>query len=664
MSTRKKTESTRLPRADQSFEFYDASEDDDQELGTLGLTWVTGRSINAMPVAEYMEEHLPGDQMRVDFLKHLPFKKIADVPWPLPGNPCRLGTRTTEVGDKKMPMNLSTVAEWEDLRGRTVFQELLTFYGHRVGLTKPIYYTTLALWTIAAALRLPEMIFAPSLLLQAPFGWGKTTTAEAVQIAAPRCIMAATISPAATYRVVNEYGPALVVDESAILDNPDLQRVIKTGFKKGPKILRARQNADHGIVAMDPWTFLILTIQVNPRDDIMSRCLPVVLVPGAEPQVGVRVDDPDAKQLRTVLMKLRLEARAGQHYADFRAVAAEVRALEDLEPRTKDKIESLWPIAKKYGCAEELVEIAHDAEEIAKGQYEMSDEGIVATALQDLVESSRGEIKAEDLLLTRIHAKLTALLLADGEGESINTFSGEVTKLPRGKYGARDFTAPILRKLGFRTKLIHGQTCIDLWSFKSTWPAVQRRYIDRPVASQSHLSLPSLPTDTASGQSNQVEIHQNISTSSLPTPPSRVEMVEINNVRSSPKSEVLATPQVEMVEINRVEACPPDDEGARRTFSEILDGDARRIFDEKFVALQGRFDLADKEFGANILRESIEYVAETRVHGDRPSPYRLRSHLTTKFTNRAKEATGAVDLYFTEISELADMLRQPGGVTR
>lgn len=597
------------------FEYYDASEDGDQDEDSLGLAWVRGGSIYAMPLSEYLTEtpHLAGESQRADFLKRLPFKHASEVFWPLPGNPSQLGRRPSEFNGTEVPMNIGTVAEWEEHRGENLMNALETYFSRRVSVTKTSYLKTMALWSIAATLRTRQMIFAPSLLFRAPFGWGKSTAAEAVQLVVPRCMHGATITPAATYRTVNDFGSALVIDESAIDNNPDLQRVIKSGFKRGPKILRAKQNADAGIIALDPWAFLILTIQVDPRDDVMSRCLPVDLSPGAEPAVPVREDDPEAKTLRTVLMRLRLECQAGHQYTDFRTVAADVRRVPELEPRTKDKIESIWPIAHHYQALEDLVMIARDAEAIAKGQYEMSDQGLIASALQQLVEDIKGKPTQGDLHLSTVHQKVVQMLLLQGEGDVVSTDSGEGLRLPRGKYGARDFTSPILKQLGFRLKLIRGMTVIDLQSFLSVWPAVQRRYIDPDQAHPSLQSLLSLPIDIPR---KEVEIDKNISTP--------------------------ISTKVEMVDIKATNHALTEDPAERQAF------------DEKLQDLQSRACSDGSPFKVAMLRNVIDFVAKT----EQPSPHLLRQHLTREFPAHYDEALGMVDGFYNDLKELGDILRQ------
>lgn len=455
-------------RADpRRFEFFDASTTDLPD--ELGLAWLNA---DGRIEAKTLSEYLPDEEVRAEFTQRLGFSRASDVFWPLPLDPSR-----------------ESVAEWESGHG-PLPAVLERYYRARTRLPTDAHYALVSVWTIAAAIRSPQMRFAPSILVRSPFGWGKSTVAEAIGNVTPRCVYGATITPAAVYRTVNEYAPAFVIDESALADNPELQRVVRTGFKKGAKIIRAKQNSDWGIRAMDPWAFLILTAPVDPADDIMSRCFPLDLLPG-EPETAVRPDDREAVELRTVLTRLRLEHAAGITMADYGAVMDGVRRIPDIEPRTKDKLESLWPIGMMYGVTDTLITIAKEAEAVAEEQYGLTDRGLVVAALEALV-TDRSELKAEDLEVSRVHERVKAILVSEGEGEEVPVRrSPDVVEIVRRldrKYSVRDYTSKNLRLLGFRVKTVMGRARIDLESFKVLWPTVRRRYLGL------HTSTPTIPT--------------------------------------------------------------------------------------------------------------------------------------------------------------------------
>lgn len=453
------------------YELYDASTSTRSD--ELGVAWLNSDgAIEAKALSDYLTD----DEDRKEFKSTLGFSRPSEALWPLPVDPSK-----------------ESVVEWESAHG-PLLREIEDYYRKRAHLPHEGYYTLVSIWTIAAALRSRQMRFAPSLLLRSPFGWGKSTAAEAVALVVPRCVYGAVITPAAVYRVVSEFAPAMVVDESAIKDNIDLQRVVKTGFKRGPRIIRARQNADRGITAMDPWGWLVLTIQVDPADDVMSRCYPIDLAPG-EPDIPVYADDEDALRLRTVLTRLRLEHAVGTAYADFRSAMAGVRTIADLDLRTKDKLESLWPVAVRYGVTEQIVAIAKELEGVAIEQYGVTDKGLVVAALDRLV-SSKAEMKAEDLEVSRIHQFVTDILVEEGEAQEIPVRKSPdvveiVHRLDR-KYSVRDFTSKNLRELGFRVKTVMGRARVDIASFRALWPSVRRRYLGTPGVSTP--TIPTIPT--------------------------------------------------------------------------------------------------------------------------------------------------------------------------
>jgi hypothetical protein len=393
-------------------------------------------------------------------LSSLPFTRVQDALWPLPSDPTTV-----------------SVVDWERTNGPLLLA-LERYFRERVVANDPDSHLIMALWAMGASARSPEIDYAPRLMLEAPFGWGKSTAGEAAQLIVPRGVNGAALTPAAVYRVMNEWHPVLLVDESAIHDNPEFLRVLRVGYKRGARIIRAAQNRDSGVVTVDPFGWLIVTTQIDTKEDLVSRCYVLHLSPGT-PAKRVTDRDPEATELRTLLVRLRLEILAGVAYRDIGRVAEAARSKPSLEARSRDKLTALWPFAARYGVEDRLAAAAGRLEEEATEQLAESDKGLVVTAIAALVDRAGGleRIKAKDLEMRWIHEDVERLLIEQGEATQVPVGGGEtVTRLDLKRYGPRDFTARIVRELGFKVRTVAGRARLERQPFIVLWPHVRSRY--------------------------------------------------------------------------------------------------------------------------------------------------------------------------------------------
>ncbi len=413
----------------------------------------------------------------------LPFVRIRDALWPLPSDP-----------------TVVSVAVWERTHG-SLLSALERYFRERVVTNDPDGYLVQALWVMGASARSDEIDYAPRLMFEAPFGWGKSTAAEAAQLVVPRGVYGAALTPAAVYRLMNGWHPVLLVDESAIHDNPDFLRVLRTGFKRGARIIRAAQNQDSGVVTVDPFGWVILTTQVDTKEDLVSRCFVLHLSPGV-PEKRVTIRDSEATALRTVLTRLRLDILAGAAYRDIGTVAEAARAKGGLEPRSRDKLTALWAFATRYGVEDRLVVAAGRLEEEATEQLASSDKGLVVFAIAAVVERAGGleKLQARDLELQEIHRQVERLLIDQGEATEIPIGGGETaSRIDLRKYGSRDFTGRIVRELGFKVHHKAHRARLTLAPFIVLWPSVWSRYggtmtLDDVANREGVLSQNTLPT--------------------------------------------------------------------------------------------------------------------------------------------------------------------------
>ncbi|MCW6166994.1 MAG: hypothetical protein LVQ64_00905 [Thermoplasmatales archaeon] len=427
------------------------------ELRRIGREYDAATQEKGQKAEEAAEDR---DRKQKRLLHSLPFTHVKHALWPLPNDP-----------------TVVTLAEWERANG-PLLARIVRYYHERVSTNDPDGHLVLALWTMGASARSPEIDYAPRLMFEAPFGWGKSTGAEAVQLVVSRGVYGAALTPASVHRMMNEWHPVLLVDESAISDNPELQRVLRAGFKRGAKIIRAAQNQDRGVVLIDPFGFVILTTQVDTREDLVSRCYVLHLFPGTPPK-RVTIRDPEATEVRTLLVRLRLDILAGSEYRNLGAIAETARSKPGLEPRSRDKLTALWAFAVRYGVEDRLATVAGRLEEEAAEQLAASDKGIVVAAIAAVVARAGGleNLKAKDLELQWIHEQVEHLLIEQGEATVVPVGGGEtVARIDLKRYGPRDFTGRLVRELGFKIHTKAHRARLTLMPFVTLWPSVWSRY--------------------------------------------------------------------------------------------------------------------------------------------------------------------------------------------
>ncbi len=515
------------------------------ELGApdLGIAWIEGGQLRRTTVAaetrriskEFEQASKGGSRAAGEaraeherrlkrLLESLPFSRVRDALWPLPEDPTVLSTK-----------------EWESANG-SLLEALALYFERRVCASDPDSHLLMALWSVGASARSDHVDFAPRLMIEAPYGWGKSTTAESVQLVVPRSVFGAAITPAAAHRVMNEHHPVLLVDESAIQDNPELQRVLRAGFKRGARIIRAAQNQDRGVVMIDPFGWVILTTQVDTKDDLVNRCYQLMLAPGV-PERRVRQRDPEATHLRTALARLRLDILLGAEYPRIGEETEAAQTQPGLEPRSRDKLSALWPFALHYAVQERLAAAAARLEEESGRQLANSDKGLVATAVGSIIANAGGlsKLQGADVELVQIQRAVERLLVDMGEATLVPIGGGEAEyRVDIKRYGPRDFTARILRELGLRLHQVGHRARLDVKQLLAVWPSIASRYTGnstldeyadregvREAPGGGSVMLPTLPS-----QGGSREGLGSIEGASHADPPAGEESTELGSVRS------------------------------------------------------------------------------------------------------------------------------------
>lgn len=104
---------------------------------------------------------------------------------------------------------------------------------------------------------------------------GKTTFLTTLSKLCYRPMTASNISPAALFRTIEAYKPALLIDEgdSFLKDNEELRGVINSGHTKGTAFVIRCEGDDHKPVRFSTWCPKALAMIGNPPDTIQDRSI-------------------------------------------------------------------------------------------------------------------------------------------------------------------------------------------------------------------------------------------------------------------------------------------------------------------------------------------------------------------------------------------------------
>jgi len=129
-----------------------------------------------------------------------------------------------------------------------IFEDLNSFYHDHLVLREH-EYTTLITWTMASWL-VDDFSTCPYLACIAPMSSGKTQVLEAIRHTAYRAYSVASVTPAAIYRAIEQWGVTLCIDEAEYQINSKTESgqaiyaCLLAGYKRGVGVLRTEKIGD------------------------------------------------------------------------------------------------------------------------------------------------------------------------------------------------------------------------------------------------------------------------------------------------------------------------------------------------------------------------------------------------------------------------------------
>ena len=176
------------------------------------------------------------------------------------------------------PMQILDIEPWEDeVIGGDVLAALCKTIRRYVVLPAPTVLAV-ALWAMFTHV-FEEFTIAPILAIQSPEkGCGKTTLMDVIENLVARPLLAANITPSATFRSIEMAKPTLLIDEADtfVRDNDELRGVLNSGYRKGGSVIRT-VGEDHTPTKFAVWCPKALASIGFLPDTLQDRAIVITL---------------------------------------------------------------------------------------------------------------------------------------------------------------------------------------------------------------------------------------------------------------------------------------------------------------------------------------------------------------------------------------------------
>jgi len=164
---------------------------------------------------------------------------------------------------------------------------------------------------VMATWKLEDWEVVPYIILLGPPSCGKTRVLECVQQLGYRPLLTSSISPAALYRIIEEYHPTLLLDESETFankdKNPEINAILNSGYKKGQVAVRSGTD-ENGFTpeVFDVYGFKVISGTKSLSETLSSRSI-ILTMSKASRRVKIFTDKETSKGIRGQLLKYRFE---------------------------------------------------------------------------------------------------------------------------------------------------------------------------------------------------------------------------------------------------------------------------------------------------------------------------------------------------------------------
>jgi hypothetical protein len=217
----------------------------------------------------------------LDWVKYIP---LEHTPWPVASCCERYGTEIE------------------------LYYEIRSFLVEHLDVANELFYDVYTCFVLASW-RLEDFKVVPYLFFRGPLSSGKTRALECLQHLCYRAILAASMSPAALFRVLQAWHPTLLLDESEIYNKENMIEalaILNSGYRKGQMAIRIIE-AKKGNLQIGQFDTFGLKAVAGTEElaaTLQSRCI-ITPMSRAVRQVRLFINEEKAQSIINKLLQYR-----------------------------------------------------------------------------------------------------------------------------------------------------------------------------------------------------------------------------------------------------------------------------------------------------------------------------------------------------------------------
>jgi hypothetical protein len=191
-----------------------------------------------------------------------------------------------------------------------LYKDIYAFITEHLDVANELYYDVYTCFVLATW-RAEDFKVVPYLFFLGPMASGKTRGLECFNQLCYRPILAASISAASLFRVLEAWHPTLLLDETEIYNKESMAEVLSllnSGYRKGQCALRIK-GAEQGnpqIGTFDVFGFKALAGTEELAATLQSRCI-ITPMSRAVRKLNLFMDEQKAQKLRNQLLRYRFQ---------------------------------------------------------------------------------------------------------------------------------------------------------------------------------------------------------------------------------------------------------------------------------------------------------------------------------------------------------------------
>ena len=257
--------------------------------------------------------------------------------------------------------------------------------------------TVLALWVLHAY-SFQACFTSPFLAITSPAKrCGKTLLLIVLGALVPRRLFASNVTPAVLFRMIEKYGPTLLIDEADtfVRDNDELRGVLNSGHTRTTAVVIRAVGDDHDPRAFSTWCPKAIALIGKLPETLADRAIEVAM---RRRTVGERVERLRQDRIEAECAQFRREAArwAADHLADLQDADPAV------PPELHDRAADCWrPLLALADCAGAgWPALAREAAKALSGVTDDDDQPAAVLVLADAraIFGVREELSSADLV--------------------------------------------------------------------------------------------------------------------------------------------------------------------------------------------------------------------------------------------------------------------------